>query len=80
MGVLEGELLPMIDTRYRTDPKARMLVSTVHVFDGETHSSVFPAALSRSLRTIYDFAGEDAAKPLSARASFASRTSAPSKT
>ena len=37
--------------------------STVHVFDGETHNSVFPAALSRGLRTIYEFAGEDNPKP-----------------
>jgi predicted alpha/beta superfamily hydrolase len=153
LGVLEGELLPDIDRRFRTDPSARMLVghsygglfatwtmltrpglfrdyvivspslwyddktifrladayiaankdlaahvfygvgsfegggslessgamakdlqdfdakmraakfpnyrSTVHVFEDETHNSVFPAAMSRGLRTIYDFAGEN---------------------
>jgi hypothetical protein len=37
--------------------------STVQVFDGETHNSVFPAALSRGLRTIYGFAGEEEARP-----------------
>lgn len=37
--------------------------STVQVFDGETHNSIFPAALSRGLRTIYDFAGEEEVKP-----------------
>jgi predicted alpha/beta superfamily hydrolase len=37
--------------------------STAQVFEGETHNSIFPAALSRGLRTLYGFAGEDAAKP-----------------
>jgi uncharacterized protein len=37
--------------------------STLQVFDGETHNSIFPAALSRGLRALYGFAGEDPPKP-----------------
>ncbi len=33
--------------------------STLKVFDGETHNSVFPSAVTRGLRTLFDFAGEN---------------------
>jgi predicted alpha/beta superfamily hydrolase len=33
--------------------------ATITVFDGETHNSVFPAALSRGLRVLYGFKGEE---------------------
>ena len=32
--------------------------ATLTIFDGETHNSVFPAALSRGLRVLYGFNGE----------------------
>ena len=36
--------------------------ATVTVFEGETHNSVFPAALSRGLRVLYGFKGEKSFK------------------
>lgn len=33
--------------------------STLQVFDGETHNSVFPSAVTRGLRVFYDFKGEN---------------------
>ncbi len=38
--------------------------SQLHVFDDETHNSVFPAALTRGLRVLYDFEGEAAGNKL----------------
>lgn len=38
--------------------------STMIVYDGETHESVFPAALTRGLRVLVDFAGEAAGNSL----------------
>ena len=36
--------------------------ASLTIFDGETHNSVFPAAVSRGLRVLYGFKGEKAAK------------------
>jgi predicted alpha/beta superfamily hydrolase len=40
------------------------LAAQMMVFDGETHESVFPAALTRDLRLIDDYAGEAAGNTL----------------
>ena len=38
--------------------------ATLMVFDGDTHESVFPAALTRGIRVLDDFAGEAAGNAL----------------
>jgi uncharacterized protein len=45
-------------TALMKDAKLDGYESTVAVFEHETHNSVFPAALSRGLRVLYDFKGE----------------------
>jgi hypothetical protein len=42
-----------------TAAKLKGYDSTLLVFDGDTHNSVFPSAITRGLRTLYDFAGEN---------------------
>jgi predicted alpha/beta superfamily hydrolase len=42
-----------------TGAKLKGYESSLRVFTGETHNSVFPAAVTRGLRTLYGFAGED---------------------
>lgn len=47
-----------------TDAKLTGYESAVQVFDGDTHNSVFPAALTRGLRILYDYKGEAAGNAL----------------
>ncbi len=54
---------PMVDylvefAALMKDAKLDGYESTVMVFPDETHNSVFPAALSRGLRVLYDYKGE----------------------